>query len=149
MTMKNPARVLNEVTVTAPKAAEGLEKVGFNQRQKSGFGYFMDSDDIEKRQAMRITDLLRTVTSLRVVPSGMDYVVQGARDAQGGCVRYVLDGTSYQSIFPGDIDRMMPPMDVAAVEVYTPSSVPAQFQQVGSGSGCTVIVMWSKFKLGK
>jgi hypothetical protein len=148
VTMANPARVLDPVPVIAKKDAEGLDKVGFNRRQKAGFGYFMTPEEIESRQATRMTDLFRTIPSLRVVPSGMDYVVEGARDATGGCVRYVVDGAPYQALFPGDIDRIMPPHEVAAIEVYTGSNTPAEFQAPG-GSACTTIVMWSRFRVRK
>jgi hypothetical protein len=148
VTMSKPARVLETVAVTAERSKEGLDQVGFNRRQKVGFGYFMDTEDIQKRQATRMTDLFRTVPSLRVVPSGMDYVVESGRDVQGGCVRYVVDGAPYNALFPGDIDRLMPPNDVAAVEVYTGSGTPAEFQAPGNTS-CTTIVMWSRFKVKK
>jgi hypothetical protein len=146
--MSKPARILDPVAVVAERSKEGLDQVGFNRRQKTGFGYFMSTEDIEKRQATRMTDLFRTVPSLRVVPSGMDYVVESGRDVQGGCVRYVVDGSPYQALFPGDIDRLMPPHDVAAVEVYSGSSTPAEFQAPGNSS-CTTIVMWSRFKVKK
>jgi protocatechuate 3,4-dioxygenase beta subunit len=148
VTMSKPARVLETVAVTAEASKAGLDQVGFNRRQKNGFGYFMDTEAIEQRQATRMTDLFRTIPSLRVVPSGMDYVVESGRDATGGCVRYVVDGSPYQALFAGDIDRLMPPQDVAAVEVYTGSSAPAEFQAPGNSS-CTVIVMWSRFKVKK
>jgi hypothetical protein len=140
------AQILNPVEVTASKDA--LDQLGFNRRQKVGFGYFMDTEAIEARQATRMTDLFRTVPSLRVVPSGMDYVVESARDAQGGCVRYVVDGSPYQSMFPGDIDRLMPPHQVAAIEVYNGSNTPAEFQSPGNSS-CATVVMWSRFKAKK
>lgn len=147
VTMAKPARVLDPVAVTATKTAVA-EQVGFDRRKKIGFGYFMDTKQIDERQATRVTDLFRSVPSLRVVPSGMDYVVESARDAQGGCVRYVVDGSPYQSMFPGDVDRLIPPHDLAAVEVYTGSNTPAEFQGAGFSS-CTTIVMWSKFKFKK
>ena len=140
------AQILNPVEVTASKDA--LDQLGFNRRQKVGFGYFMDTEAIDARQATRMTDLFRTIPSLRVVPSGMDYVVESSRDAQGGCVRYVVDGSPYQSMFPGDIDRLMPPHQLAAIEVYNGSNTPAEFQSPGNSS-CTTIVMWSKFKAKK
>ena len=74
--------------------------------------------------------------------------MESARDVQGGCVRYVVDGAPYQSMFAGDVDRIMPPHDVAAIEVYTGSSTPAEFQAAGASS-CTTIVMWSRFKVRK
>ena len=156
------ARAPQQVTVTLAKVArvqtlaaqeivaskDGLETLGFSRRQKIGFGYFMDTEAIDARQATRMTDLFRSVPSLRVVPSGMDYVIESARDAQGGCVKYVVDGSPYNSLFPGDIDRLMPPHQVAAIEVYSGSNTPAEFQSAGNSS-CTVIVMWSKFKAKK
>lgn len=147
VTMAKPARVLDPVAVFATNKAV-QEQVGFERRKKVGFGYFMDTKAIEERQATRVTDLFRSVPSLRVVPAGMDYVVESARDAQGGCVRYVVDGSPYQSLFPGDVDRLMPPHDLAAVEVYTGSNTPGEFQGAGSSS-CTTVVMWSRFKFKK
>ncbi|MDF2773606.1 MAG: TonB-dependent receptor plug [Geminicoccaceae bacterium] len=146
VTLAKPAPVLEAVAVTAERSTAGLDQVGFNRRHKSGFGYFVTPEDIENRQATRMTDLFRTIPSLRVVPSGMDYVVESARDAAGGCVRYVVDGSPYQALFAGDIDRMMPPHEVAAIEVYTGSNTPVEFQSPG-GSSCTTIVMWSRFKV--
>ena len=148
VTMSKPARVLDPVAVVAEKSKDGLDQVGFAQRKKNGFGYFMGPDEIQQRQATRMTDLFRTVPSLRIVPSGMDYVVESARDAQGGCVNYVVDGAPYKSLFAGDVDRLMPPNDVAAIEVYSGSSTPAEFQTPGNSS-CTTIVMWSRFKVKK
>jgi len=148
VTMSKPARVLDPVAVVAEKSKDGLDQVGYAQRKKNGFGYFMGPDEIQQRQATRMTDLFRAVPSLRVVPSGSDYVVESNRDATGGCVNYVVDGSPYQSLFAGDVDRLMPATDVAAIEVYTGSSTPAEFQTPGSSS-CTTIVMWSKFKVKK
>jgi len=148
VTMSKPARVLDPVAVTASSSKDGLDQVGFTQRKKTGFGYFMTPEEINDRQATRMTDLFRTIPSLRVVPSGNDYTVESARDATGGCMNYVVDGAPYKSLYPGDVDRLMPPSDVGAIEVYTGSSTPPEFQQAG-GSSCTTIVMWSKFKVKK
>lgn len=144
--MTKAAQVLAAVPIKAEQSKDGLDQVGWARRKKNGFGYFMGPEDIQQRQATRMTDLFRTVPSLRVVPSGMDYIVESNRDATGGCVNYVVDGSPYKSLFAGDVDRLMPPQDVAAIEVYTGSSTPAEFQTPGSSS-CTTIVMWSKFKV--
>lgn len=146
VTMAKAARVIEPVVVRAERDAPGLDKVGFSDRKKMGFGYFLGPEDLENRNAGRMTDIFRQIPTLRVVPSGMDYVVESARDAAGGCVRYVVDGAPYHSLFPGDVDRIMPPHEVAAIEVYAPSAVPVQFQSAGA-SGCTTIVMWSRFRV--
>ena len=145
ITMARAATVLAEVRVEA-KADAGLEKVGFLQRKKAGFGYFLSDDDITKRAPNLLTDVFRTIPGLRVVPSGTDYVVQSARNVMGGCVRYFVDGAVWEAIFPGDVDRLVPPWEIGAIEIYNGTSVPAQFQMAGSSS-CAAIVIWTKTRL--
>ncbi|MGQ0647658.1 MAG: carboxypeptidase regulatory-like domain-containing protein [Gemmatimonadaceae bacterium] len=145
VTMSRAATVLAEVRVEAERDA-GLDKIGFTQRKRSGFGYFISGDDIGKRAPNLLTDLFRTSPGLRVVPSGTDYVVESARNALGGCVKYWVDGAVWEAVFPGDVDRLVPPWEIAAIEVYNGTSVPAQFQMAGSSS-CAAIVIWSKTRV--
>jgi hypothetical protein len=145
ITMSRAAQVLAEVRVEA-SADAGLEKVGFLQRKKAGFGYFVSGDDISKRAPNLLTDVFRTIPGIRVVPSGNDYVVQSSRNAMGGCVKYFVDGAVWEAVFPGDVDRIVPPWEVGAIEVYNGTSVPAQFQMAGSSS-CAAIVIWTKTRL--
>lgn len=144
--MDRAAQVLAEVRVEADAAEAGLEKVGFTQRKKAGFGYFLSGDEITRRASSVLTDVFRTVPGLRVVPSGngMDYTIQSARSATGGCVKYYVDGAVFEAVFPGDVDRLVPPWEIAAIEVYNgTASTPAQFQSPGSSS-CAAIVIWTK-----
>lgn len=146
ITMSQPAQMLAPVVVEANEE-RGLEVLGFNQRKRGLSGYFLDADEIMKRGPNLLTDVFRTVPSLRVVKDGMyDYKVESARATLVGpnCVRFFIDRQPYRQIYPGDIDRMMPPSQVAAIEVYTGSSAPVEFQIAGS-SVCTTVVMWSKF----
>jgi len=145
LTMSRAATVLAEVRVEA-QADAGLDKVGYTQRKKSGFGYYLSGDDITKRAPNLLTDVFRTIPGIRVVPSGNDYVVESARNALGGCVRYFVDGAVWEAVFPGDVDRLVPPWEIGAIEVYNGASVPAQFQMAGSSS-CAAIVIWTKTRL--
>jgi hypothetical protein len=149
VTMARPATMLNTVVVKADRDV-GLERIGFTQRKKMGGGYHIDGDQIAKRAPNMLTDLFRTVPGLRVVPSGngIDYTVESARQVTGNCVRYYIDGAPFEAVFPGDIDRMMPPNEIAAVEVYNGISVPAQFQAAGQSS-CAAIVIWSKTRVDR
>ena len=77
-----------------------------------------------------LTDVFRTVPSLRVVPvSPYDYTVESSRGNMlgGSCVKFWLDGSPFDAVFPGDVDRMIPPYDIAAIEVYNGSTVPIEF----------------------
>ncbi|HJQ09602.1 MAG TPA: carboxypeptidase regulatory-like domain-containing protein, partial [Gemmatimonadaceae bacterium] len=62
VTIKLPkyVAVMDPVLVTARRNV-ALDKVGFNQRKKSAYGYFLDADRISKMHAFYVSDLLRMV----------------------------------------------------------------------------------------
>lgn len=147
ITMSQPVQMLDPVVVTA-ESDLGLDNIGFTQRSKGMSGTFMDAKEIMARGPNLLTDVFRTVPSLRVVPvSPYDYEVQSSRGNMmgGNCVKYWLDGAPYEAVFPGDVDRMIPPYEIAAIEVYNGSTVPIQFSSANSGN-CAVIVIWSKYR---
>jgi hypothetical protein len=147
ITMSQPVQMLDPVVVTA-ESDMGLDNIGFTSRSKSMSGTFLDSKEIMARGPNMLTDVFRTVPSLKVVPvSPYDYAVESSRGNMlgGRCVKYWLDGSPYESVFPGDIDRMIPPYEIAAIEVYNGSTVPVQFTNANSAN-CAVIVIWSKYR---
>lgn len=147
ITMSQPVQMLEPVVVTA-ESDMGLDNIGFTQRKRAMSGTFMDATDIMRRGPNLLTDVFRTVPSLRVVPMGpYDYRVESSRGNMlgGNCVKYWLDGNPFEAVFPGDVDRMIPPYEIAAIEVYNGSTVPIQFTNANSGN-CAVIVIWSKYK---
>ena len=150
ITMSQPVQMLDPVIVRA-ESDMGLDNIGFTTRKKSMSGYFLDAEEIMKRGPNMLTDVFRTVPSLRVVPvSPYDYAVESSRGNMlgGNCVKFWLDGNPYDPVFPGDIDRMIPPYEIAAVEVYNGSTVPIQFSNANS-SNCGVVVIWSKYRAGQ
>jgi hypothetical protein len=147
ITMSQPVTMLDPIVVTAQSDA-GLDNIGFTTRKKGMSGTFMDASEIMKRGPNLLTDVFRTVPSLRVVPvSPYDYAVESSRGNMlgGNCVKYWLDGNPFEAVFPGDVDRMIPPYEIAAIEVYNGSTVPIQFTNANS-SNCAVIVIWSKYR---
>jgi hypothetical protein len=150
ITMSQPVQMLDPVVVRA-ESDMGLDNIGFTTRKRAMSGTFMDADDIMKRGPNVLTDVFRTVPSLRVVPvSPYDYAVESSRGNMlgGNCVKFWLDGSQYDPVFPGDVDRMIPPYNIAAIEVYNGSTVPIEFTSANS-SNCAVIVIWSKYEAGK
>jgi hypothetical protein len=73
---------------------------------------------------------------------GRTYVIQSSRDATGGCVNFVVDGTRWTEMTPGDIDDYVRPDELRAVEFYNPSTVPAQFATTGQ-TKCATMVVWT------
>jgi hypothetical protein len=134
------ATVLGEIKVEG-KAHTDIP--GFEDRAKRGFGTFLTRDDIEKRQSILLTDIFRTIPGLTVGFDGTNYVVQSARSVGSGCqVQWYLDGSPYDNS-SNDLDQMLRPDDIEAIEVYkSASEVPVQFQ--GRDASCGTVIVWTK-----
>jgi len=150
VTIKLPKFVamMDPVLVTARRAV-GLEKVGFNQRKKSGFGYYLDPEQIQRMHANYITDILRQVPGLRVSYTPQGEVISSSRGvssfSNSGCVQYYVDGMPWMSAAPGDVNNFVNGSEVVGVEVYQGSNTPAQYSR--AMQDCTTIVLWTKFKI--
>lgn len=139
------ATVLGEVRV---EGKAHIDIPGFESRQKRGFGTFLTRDDIEKQQPILLTDVFRTIPGLTVGFDGSNYVVQSSRSAGTGCaVQWYLDGSPFDNS-QNDLDQMLRPDDIEAIEVYkSASEVPMQFQ--GTSASCGTILIWTKRSAGK
>jgi Carboxypeptidase regulatory-like domain/TonB-dependent Receptor Plug Domain len=151
VTIKLPkfVAIMDPVLVTA-RRERSLDKVGFNQRKKSGMGFYLGPDQIREMQPTYLTDILRRVPSLRVTSSAYGEEVTSSRGTTslsggGGCVQYFVDDMPWQSAQPGDINQFVNGSEVVSVEVYAGPGTPAQFTH--TGGDCTTIVLWTKFKI--
>lgn len=77
---------LDPVEISAAATVRYLELSGFYARQRSDFGHFMTPEDIQRRQAERITDMLTGLPGVRLVQVGAGV---GGRHIQlrGGSLR--------------------------------------------------------------
>ena len=137
--------VIEPVVVTARRTA-GLDKVGFTQRKKSGAGYYLDPEQIQRMHPTVLTDILRQVPGLRVNYTNEGETVSSSRGvsslAASGCVRYFVDGMEWQSAQPGDINQFVNGNEIVGAEIYQGTTAPAQYSR-GIGD-CTTIVLWTK-----
>ena len=88
-----------------------------------------------------MTDLLRTVPGLQVLPSlrGFGNVVRTIE----GCTPAVYLGGTRFPLMGESIDDIVNPMALEGIEVYTHAAeVPAEFQ--GPFSNCGVIALWTR-----
>ncbi len=92
--LRRLAVVLDPIEVTATAETERLlELTGFYERQRSDFGHFMTPQDIDKRRAPRVTDLLMGLPGVHLVSMaeggvGARYVqLRGSNLSQGGVCR--------------------------------------------------------------
>ncbi len=124
--LQTQTAVLEAVVVTARLNA-GLKNVGYETRKHTGAGHFLSPDEVAKRDAFELVDLLDGMPGVmrRPGPFGDDYLA-GTRGGSG-CVGYVVDGVPYVEMTHGDINTFVRPEEVGAVEVYQPGESPVQF----------------------
>jgi hypothetical protein len=146
VTIKLPKFVamMDPVLVTARRSA-ALDKIGFNDRKKTGFGYFIGPDRLEKLHPYQVTDILRQVPGIRVNYSPNGETVSSSRGVGSGCVQYFLDDMPFTELVPGDINHFVTGGEVVAVEVYQDSNTPGRYMR--AGASCTTIVLWTRFKI--
>jgi len=130
----------------------------FWARRMLGVGAFITRQDIERRHPQRSSDLLRTITGVKVMlgDNAMDRSVitmgrtgtvlrqqrPGSKTLVNSCdISYYVDG-SY--VPPGTFHMDdMSPLAIEAVEVYRgPSETPARLRQ--RDTACGVIVIWTR-----
>lgn len=146
VTMSDFVPTLATVRVEAQQD-KALAAVGYLERKQAGFGSFLDGNQINHASTM-FSDVLRTVTGLKVQPSGdgRTSVITDSRSASNGCVNYFVDDMPWTTMTPGDIDDYVRPSEMVAVEVYHGSTTPPKYQKAGQSS-CAVVVVWTQAKM--
>lgn len=109
---------------------------GFEARRQRLGGTFFDREEIERRAPYQFTDLMRMVPGARVIPiSAYGNRVQ----LRGRCIPNLwVDGVRVMTT--PDLDTLLRPEDLEAVEVYSGGQMPARF----GPSACGAIVVWTR-----
>lgn len=104
-------------------------------KEGMGFAHFLDGEELERRIAFSVLDLLRDLPGIEVrAVSGRKITLIGRR----GCgPSFYLDGTYVR----GGIEEMILPSATVAIEVYPGSVVPGEY--LGFGSRCGVVAVWT------
>ncbi len=139
--MESRKTYLDTVRVVGTRVYDSPRYRAFLERKKRGFGYFMDEDQIERRNPFYVSDLFRMVPGVRILPGGFGgQVLMRGNGFQAWCTPTVfLDGMRMASIDGLGFESFVSPHDVRAVEVYTRgSSMPAEFSTF---DGCGAIVI--------
>lgn len=134
-----PAAVELEPMLVAVEArARHLENAGFYRRRAMGLGRFISREEIDRRNVMDVTDLLRTMPGVRL-RYGSGIRAEPLVLMRGGCVAQVyVDGVPTTS--PFYLDAMLQPGDVDAIEVYNASELPVQY----GTSSCGAVLVWTR-----
>jgi len=126
----DPIEVVVERQLRGPMA-------DFERRRQRGMGTYITREEIEDRNPYVLTDLLRMVPGLRVTSVG-PFGEQAIR-LRGNCQpEIIVDGM--RTTIGNDIDHVLPPRDVEAVEVYKGVELPVEF----GNNSCGAIVVWTR-----
>ena len=117
----------------------------FFDRRERGFGHFITRDQIEKRNPMNLSDMLRMVPGARLIPNraGGTSTLRFARATMGrDCPpQYWVDGVKTYAL---NIDDIVP-QDVEGIEIYSgASTVPPQFNTKEGTTICGVVLIWTR-----
>jgi hypothetical protein len=118
----------------------------FYDRSSRGFGHFVTREQIEKRNPMNLSDMMRMIPGARLVPmrSGGQAALRFNRAQMGGrdCPpQYWVDGVK---AFGLNIDDIIP-QDVEGIEIYEgASTVPPQFNTKEGTTICGVVLIWTR-----
>lgn len=115
----------------------------FERRRKLGFGHFITEDMIRQKAPTYMADILRGTPGIVTMPGefGRDRVLVRGTGMTGDCPPAVFLNGLFVNIEDGDLDLLINPKDVRAVELYArTSSIPLQFQ---TRTGCGSVVIWT------
>lgn len=139
---------LGEIRVTA-RRQDFLADAGFYDRMRRGMGWFVDAEEVDRRKPWRVTDLLRSASGVRVVPTGTfesDIRIIDAQRLHGDCPPTIyIDGFLARSAPRAEpaLTELVDGSNVAALEVLRrPSEIPPRYN--GSNAACGVVLVWLK-----
>ena len=129
---------LDTMVVTAKRTLDRLS--GFEERRKFGLGRFVTVDDIERRSAIYVSDILRAMPDITVIETLRGETAYNTRTSH--CqFQFVLDEVLLPT--PTDLHLLPSVHDIAGIEVYYgPATIPLQYKS--ANSGCGVIIIWTK-----
>jgi hypothetical protein len=157
-----------EVTAESPKP-RGIDREGFEDRRRLGFGKFIDSTELRRSEHRRVSDILRGLPGVRIVrfrecdrsaSNRCGPIEERAATGRGDTSFYRLGGRDeycWMSVIwdghplywsgsgtsPPDLGRLMRVADLEAIEIYR-SAGEAPTEYSGASGACGVILLWSR-----
>lgn len=144
---------LPEVVVRARIPARML---AYEERRSRGVGLFVTRSDLERRENSRLSDILRGLPGLLIVPTSTVEHAVAVRRANGNALQtcypqVYLDGVRVYdpTAAPAGLGDRPPnvdgfrPRELEGVEVYRgPAETPVEY--LGPGARCGTVLLWSR-----
>jgi hypothetical protein len=142
--MASTVHELAEVTVDATVMPPFLKE--FEERRRQGKGHYITDSVIRASLGIPLEDILTSrlpgVMVLRGSAGGFIPIsTRGSNNIKGRCAISVYwNGVRITSIRSPTVD--IPTSFIGAIEFYNPGTIPAQYQELGSG--CGVLLLWPR-----
>jgi protocatechuate 3,4-dioxygenase beta subunit len=124
---------------------QGLAQVGFTNRINRTLGEHIKREDFEKHHPKLLTDILRNTLQVKIMYVGSVPVAVPRRPGIK-CTKLIIDGTPWIIRDARDFNDIVDVEQVSALEVYSGSNTPAEFD-VGREHACLTIVIWSRTRV--
>jgi hypothetical protein len=133
-----PAELEKVIVMARVAESGGRLKEFYERRARNAWGSFIERDQIERRNPVWMSDMLRMIPGVRVLPGPYGRQVVRLR----GCrPTLFLDGMALRNT---ELDEVVVPSEVAGIEVYRSSAgLPPQFMDM---TGCGAIVVWTRIQ---
>src|SRR5262249_46186347 len=123
-------RFLDTVNVHAKRL--GLsEIVGYDQRHKTMAGHFFSDKDIERLRPREVTDMFRHTAGVELVQRGAEFGIRLRGDYRVCSPTLFVDGKQLIDWRLADLNILIQPSEIAALEIYDAAQTPAQFRTRG------------------
>jgi hypothetical protein len=142
---------LDTVTTTAGPEARfrGLAQAGFFDRQRSGWGSYLDPEETARRRNLFLqpSRMLQDQNAIRLRPArGGNHVMGRAPNGDQCLMNVVKDGVHIlrtNERAPASIDELVGLNEIGAIEIYPrATTTPSQFRTPSSDL-CGTIVIWT------
>lgn len=140
-----PVALDDPVVVVGERTYRNPDLEAFRQRRKrgerTGRGYFIGREELERRPGARPTDLFRTIAGVRIVRGG-----RGRGDLvqmRGGCSPAIyIDGMQINRLMPNEsLDTYVSIESIEGIEVYKGAQLAGAYHDAG---GCGLILVWTR-----
>jgi TonB family protein len=139
--LESTAHALSPVVVQDRRRNYDGPLADFNRRRDFGIGRFITAGQIDSRNAMRTTDLLRSIPGVQVV-SGIRGTTLRLRGSRCDPLVWIDGSPALAGYF--DIDAFSP-NSLSGIEIYNGvSEVPVELRGPRGEERCGVIAVWSR-----
>lgn len=124
-------------------AAKIVQLAEFESRRRQGIGHFITRTQIERRQPIRLSDMVRQIPGALLVPdrTGQATLYFASAPHPKCPPQYWVDGVMVTGY---NIDDMLPG-DVEGIEFYSgPAGLPPQYNESRGNTICGLVLIWTR-----